>query len=200
MGGNKKANCRNCGKLMRSDNIKRHMNACTKDRGLGADKVQIRQPIKKPRKTTPEAFEPIGPASSAERASGKKKKKRLLTREKLLTVKNDKLRRQFAPIRNWSSLEIGKPYLFRRVVPIEVERKWRGDSSNNWELSHYAELACAEEPLINVWLTVIMAKESENYYLETGDLYIVPLGKRVSQNNRREYHAFTIVPGNELVF
>ena len=150
--------------------------------------------------TTSEAFEPIGPASSAERASGKKKKKRLLTREKLLTVKNDKLRRQFAPIRNWSSLEIGKPYLFRRVVPIEVKRKRNGDSTNNWSLSHYAELVCAEEPLINVWLTPAMVEESENYYLETGDFYIVPLGKRVSKKNQREYHAFIIVPGNELVF
>jgi hypothetical protein len=150
--------------------------------------------------TTSEAFEPIGPASSAERASGKKKKKRLLTREKLLTVKNDKLRRQFAPIRNWSSLEIGKPYLFRRVVPIEVKRKRSGDSSNNWGLSHYAELVSVEEPLINAWLTPIMVKESENYHLGTEDFYIVPLGKRVSRENRREYQAFVIVPGNELVF
>jgi hypothetical protein len=36
----KRANCRNCGKAMRSDNIQRHMNVCTKDRGLGTDKVQ----------------------------------------------------------------------------------------------------------------------------------------------------------------
>ena len=31
---------------MKSDNIQRHMNVCTKDGGLGADKVQIEQPIK----------------------------------------------------------------------------------------------------------------------------------------------------------
>ena len=172
---------------MRSSHIKRHMTVCTKNGGdLGAGKVQIQ-------------FEPDEQStSSAERAPGKQI--RLLTREKLLSVKNDKLRRQFAPIRNWSSLEIGKPYLFRRVVPIEVKRKRNGDSTNNWSLSHYAELVCAEEPLINVWLTPAMAKESENYYLETEDFYIVPLGKRVSQKNRREYHIFIIVPGNELVF
>ena len=37
---------------MKSTNIKRHMAACTQNReDLGAGKVQIRQPIKKPRKT-----------------------------------------------------------------------------------------------------------------------------------------------------
>ena len=49
MGRNTRANCHNCGKTMRSDNIQRHMDVCTKDGGLGADKVQIQQPIKKPR-------------------------------------------------------------------------------------------------------------------------------------------------------
>ena len=142
--------------------IKRHVTACTKNGGGGGDvvvaiKVQIQQPpIKKHRKTTTSSddaalFEPAKqPVSSAERAP--RKKKRLLTREKLLTVKNDKLRRQFAPIRNWSSLEIGKPYLFKRVVAIEAKRKRSVDSTNNWRLGHYAELVCAEEPLINVWL------------------------------------------------
>ena len=206
------ANCYNFDKTSTA-HIKRLATARTKNgRGGGggggvvvAIKVQIQQPpIKKHRKTTTSSdetalFELVKqPVSSAERAP--RKKKRLLTREKLLTVKNDKLRRQIAPIRNWSSLEIGKPYLFKRVVAIEAKRKWNADFTNNWGLGHYAELVCAEEPLINVWLTPTMVKESENYYLETGDLYIVPLGKRVSQNNRREYHAFTIVPGNELVF
>ena len=37
---------------MKSTNIKRHMAACTQNReDLGAGKVEIRQPIKKPRKT-----------------------------------------------------------------------------------------------------------------------------------------------------
>ena len=38
-----------CGKTIRCNHIQRHMNVCTKDGGLGADKVQIQQPIKKPR-------------------------------------------------------------------------------------------------------------------------------------------------------
>ena len=169
---------------MRSGRVKRHVTVCAKNGGdLGTGKkAQIQ-------------FEPDEQStSSAERAPGKQI--RLLTREKLLSVKNDRLQRPFEPIRNWSSLEIGKPYLFRRVVSIEVKRKRNAD----WSLSHYAELVCAEEPLINVWLTPAMVEESENYYLETGDFYMVPLGKRVSKKNQREYHAFIIVPGNELVF
>ena len=41
--------CHNCGKTKRSDHIQRHMNGCTKDGGLGADKVRNQQPSKKPR-------------------------------------------------------------------------------------------------------------------------------------------------------
>ena len=170
---------------MRSCRVKRHATVCTKNEGdLGTSKkahIQFEEPDEQP-------------TSSAERSSGKQI--RLLTREKLLTVKNDRLRRQIVPIRNWASLEIGKPYLFRCVVSIEVKRKRNAD----WSLSHYGELVCDEEPLINVWLTPAMVEESENYYLETDDFYIVPLGKRVSKKNQREYHAFTIVSGNELVF
>ena len=153
--------------------------------------------------TAPEALEPSDPASSVERASGKKKKKRLLTREKLLTVKNDKLRQQLTPIRKWSSLEIGKPYRFRRVVPMGAGKENIGGFSGfsgNWELSHYAELGSDEEPPINAWLSPRMVKESENYHLGTEEVYIVPLGKRVSRENQREYQSFVIVPGNELLF
>ena len=48
MGRNTRANCHKCGKVMRTDNIQRHMNVCMKDGTLGADKVQIQQSIKKP--------------------------------------------------------------------------------------------------------------------------------------------------------
>ena len=166
------ANCYNFDKTSTA-HIKRLATARTKNGGGGgggggggvvvAIKVQIQQPpIKKHRKTTTTTtmssdetalFELVKqPVSSAERGAPRKKK-RLLTREKLLTVKKDKLRRQIEPIRNWSSLEIGKPYLFKRVVAIEAKRKRSVDSTNNWRLGHYAELVCTEEPLINVWLT-----------------------------------------------
>ena len=39
MARNKRANCRNCGKTMRSDNIKRHMNACAKDGNSTTKKI-----------------------------------------------------------------------------------------------------------------------------------------------------------------
>ena len=52
----------------------------------------------------------------------------------------------------------------------------------------------------DVWVTPIMVEEIKNYYLETEDYYIVPLGKRVSKKNQREYHAFIILHGNGLVF
>ena len=95
---------------------------------------------------------------------------------------------------------MGYPYLFRRVVAMEVARKGVAGSSSNCELSHYAELGSDEEPLINAWLTPIMVKESENYHLGTEDVYIVPLGKRVSRENKREYQPFVIVRGDELVW
>ena len=91
------------------------------------------------------------------------------------------------------------PYLFRRVVAMEVDKKGVTGSSS-WELSYYAELGSDEEPLINAWLSPMMAKESENYHLGTEEVYIVPLGKRISRENQREYQSFVIVPGNELLF
>ena len=94
---------------------------------------------------------------------------------------------------------MGYPYLFRRVVAMEVDKKGVTGSSS-WELSHYAELGSGEEPLINAWLSPMMVKESENYHLGTEDVYLVPLGKRVSRESKNEYHAFVIVRGDELVF
>ena len=41
MGRHKRANCRNCGKTMRSDNIQRHMNMCTKDGGLEEEEEML---------------------------------------------------------------------------------------------------------------------------------------------------------------
>ena len=159
--------------------------------------------------TTAEALEQPDKitSSSAERASEKNdENKQLLTRKKLLTLNNDKLRQQLAPImpiRNFSSLYIGVPYLLRRVVSILTGTKSAGASSsstNNWELRHYAQLGTLEQPLINVWLTPAMVKQSENYRLGAEDVYLVSLGKRVFRPCRREYQDFVIVPGNEFVF
>ena len=58
---------------------------------------------------------------------------------------------------------------------------------SNWEFSHYAELGSDEELPFNIWLTHIMVAELENYQLETEDVYIPPLGKRVSRENKTAY-------------
>ena len=155
--------------------------------------------LEQPNKITP---------SSEERTSEKNGvNKQLLTGKKLLTLNyyNDKLHRHLAPImpiRNFSSLYIGVPYLLRRVVSILTGTKSAGASSstNNWELRHYAQLGTLEQPLINVWLTPAMVKQSENYRLGAEDVYLVSLGKRVFRPCRREYQDFVIVPGNEFVF
>ena len=194
----KTANCHNCDKIMRSGNIKRHMKTCTINRVLAAaNKVQIRCSTKKYGKKKLAAAIKLDEQQTLSARKSPRKQKQLLTREQMLTIKNDELRRRLAPIRNWCSLKIGKPYLFKRVVPIIVKNS---NSNNDWRLGHYGELACAEEPLINVWLTDAMVKESENLYLEMEDFYLVALGKRISQKNGRQYHAFIIVDGNEFIF
>ena len=84
------------------------------------------------------------------------------------------------------------PYLFRRVVAIEVENE------GVCELRHYAELGSYEERLINAWLTPMMVKESKKYQLGTENIYIAPLRKRISCENKRKYETFEIVRGAEL--
>ena len=45
-----------------------------------------------------------------------------------------------------------------------------------------------------------MLAESENYDLSSDDVYIIPLGKRISQENGNEYHGFVIVRADELEY
>ena len=129
-----------------------------------------------------------------------------LTREKLLTVKCDKLRRQLAPIKKWASLTIGHPYLLKRIISMPVHKKSDKPSSSTnkvgyiKETGYYAELETETNSIINVWITSIMLAESENYDLSSDDVYIILLGKRVSQENGNEYHAFAVVRADELEF
>ena len=134
-----------------------------------------------------------------------------LTREKLLTVKCDKLRRQLAPIKKWASLSIGHPYLLKRIISMEVQKKAdtcalnKAPSSTRKtgyikETAYYAELETETDSIMNVWITSIMLAEAENYDLASGDVYIIPLGKRVSQENENEYHVFVIVRADELEY
>ena len=145
------------------------------------------------------------PESLRDKAAPEKKNKAYLTREKLLTVKADKLRRQIAPIKKWASLFVGHPYLLKRVVSIEIQNKVQGASSSTSnddckETAHYAELETETVPLMNVWITPIMVAEAENFDLASGDVYIIPLGKPISKDNGKEYHSFVIVRADELEY
>ena len=73
-------------------------------------------------------------------------------------------------------------------------------ASYNRETGYYAELETDTESLINVWITSIMLAESENYDLSSDDVYIIPLGKRISQENGNEYHGFVIIRADELEY
>ena len=135
---------------------------------------------------------------------------RLLTRKVLLTLKDNKLwydklwqvLAPITPIRNFSSLYIGVPYLFRRIAPLTIGRKSAGASSsvNNWELRYYAQLGTLEEPLINVWISPLMVSQSKNHRLGMEDVYLISLGKRVYRPCQKEYQDFLIVSGNQLAF
>ena len=89
--------------------------------------------------TLMETIKPIDAASSTERTleiNGENKQ--LLTLKKLLLHgKSDRLRQILAPItpiRNFSSLCIGVPYLLRRIIAVTVGRKsTNAYSDNNWE-------------------------------------------------------------------
>ena len=150
-------------------------------------------------------------SSQTEAVLEKENKACYLTREKLLTVKCDKLRRQLAPIKKWGSLSVGHPYLLKRIISMEVQKKAdklalnKASSSTSKtgyikETAYYAELETETDSIMNVWITSIMLAEAENYDLASGDVYIIPLGKRVSQENGNEYHAFVIVRADELEF
>ena len=149
--------------------------------------------------------------SSQTEAVLEKENKAYLTREKLLTVKCDKLRRQLAPIKKWASLSVGHPYLLKRIISMEVQKKAdtcalnKAPSSTRKtgyikETAYYAELETETDSIMNVWITSIMLAEAENYDLASGDVYIIPLGKRVSQENENEYHVFVIVRADELEY
>ena len=134
------------------------------------------------------------------------KKQKYLTREKLLTVKCDKLRRQLAPIQKWGYLTVGHPYLLKRIIGIPIHKRSKKQPSSSTkpvfveDTGYYAELETETDSMINVWLTPIMLEESENYDLSSNDVYIIPLGKRISQEKQNEYHSFIIVRADELEY
>ena len=167
---------------------------------------------------TPEYLPPVSPIRSpippqtsddynsskllqAENAA-KKAKKALLTREKLLTVNCDVLRRNLAPIQKWESLLEGHPYLLKRVISISVRKKKETESTSEEtafvdDTGYYAELETEKDKLINAWITPYMLSESQKHDLTSNDVYIIPLGKKRAQESGHKYHSFIIVRGDD---
>ena len=145
-------------------------------------------------------------STQTEVAAKKENRKNLLTHERLLSVKSDKLCRTLAPIKKWGSLLEGHPYLLKRIISIPVHKKndkqsgISGNSAYVKEIGHYAELETEKDSMINIWITPFMLAESENFDLSSNDVYIIPLGKKFSQENRYEYHSFVIVRADDLEF
>ena len=145
-------------------------------------------------------------STQTEVAAKKENRKNLLTHERLLSVKSDKLCRTLAPIKKWGSLLEGHPYLLKRIISIPVHKKndkqsgISGNSAYVKEIGHYAEPKREKDSMINVWITPLMLAESENFDLSSNDVYIIPLGKKFSQENRYEYHSFVIVRADDLEF
>jgi hypothetical protein len=144
--------------------------------------------------------------SSQTEVAAEKQNKTYLTREKLLSVKCDKLRRTLAPIKKWGSLLEGHPYLLKRIISMPIHKKSDTPSSTAGktvyvkDTGYYAELETEKDTIINVWITSIILAESENFDLSSGDVYIIPLGKKFSQENGYEYHSFVIVRADELEY
>ena len=65
------------------------------------------------------------------------------------------------------------------------------------QLSHYGEFADEHERLTNVWLTPIIYEELKTYELKTLNVYLKPLGKKISPKSGMEYHDFVIVIDND---
>ena len=141
-------------------------------------------------------------SSSTERVLEKNIENKQLLTLKILLLQGrvDRMRQILAPIvpiRNFSSLCIGVPYLVRRIKPITVGKKNTDASSrNNWEFQHYAQLGTLAEPLIHVWLSPLMVIQSKNYQLGMENVYLISLGKHVRMwwNG---YQDFVIVPANQ---
>ena len=60
------------------------------------------------------------------------------------------------------------------------------------DTGYYAELETEKDSIINVWITSIMLAQSKNYDLSSNNVYIVPFGKKISQESGYEYNSFVI--------
>ena len=121
------------------------------------------------------------------------RKRKFLNTERFIQLSDLKTKRKIAPIKKWIELNEGESYRINAVHEIEVtidEKK---------QISHYAELFNEEMKLINVWISDIIKEElRKNYVLESEDVYIMPLGKRMSKKTGYYYNNFVILQDKEV--
>ena len=117
------------------------------------------------------------------------RKRKFLSAERFTQLADLKTKRKIAPIKKWIEQNEGESYHINAVHEIEItidEKK---------QISHYAELFNEEMKLINVWITDIIKEElkNKNYVLESKDVYIMPLGKRMSMKTSHYYNNFVLL-------
>ena len=122
------------------------------------------------------------------------RKRKFLNTERFTQLADLKTKRKICPIKKWIELNEGESYRINAIHEIEAtidEKK---------QISHYAELFNEEMKLINVWITDIIKEElkNKNYVLESEDVYIMPLGKRMSMKTSHYYNNFVILQDKEV--
>ena len=121
------------------------------------------------------------------------RKRKFLNTERFTQLADLKTKRKIAPIKKWIELNEGESYHIKAIHEIETtidEKK---------QISHYAELFNEEMKLMNVWISDIIKEElRKNYVLESEDVYIMPLGKRMSKKTGYYYNNFVILQDKEV--
>ena len=120
------------------------------------------------------------------------RKRKFLNADKFARIAGPKMKRKIAPIKKWCELTQGASYRVDNVHSIEVEIKGKQRPS------YYVELVSEEGKLVNAWITDIIKDELSKYILNSGDVYIMPLGKVKSQKTGYEYHDFVILQDKDV--
>ena len=91
-------------------------------------------------------------------------------------------------IESWGKLPIGVIYeicaIKERLINVDGKKK---------RLARYADLKDISGNLKHAWLTTIIDEEIKKYDIEKDNVFIRPLGKKVSKVGGREYHNFDMI-------
>lgn len=117
---------------------------------------------------------------------GTRKRKLFLSPKRFAALGGDKVKRKIAPVQKWRSLIVRDVYRLKRIVAMEVTIE------KVKQIAHYAQLEDVNEKMINVWITNIIREELQKYTFDENDVYIMPLGKSVSQQTGYKYIDFLI--------